>query len=108
HDMEEAEEICDRIAIIDHGRIVDTDTPAGFKTRFARPRVDAVVRRETEETRHVFDLSREPDRMALARLIEEGRVVTLHSREANLREVFLRLTGHEFDLPAEMREGSSS
>ena len=28
HLMEEAERLCDRVAIIDHGRIVDIDTPA--------------------------------------------------------------------------------
>jgi ABC-2 type transport system ATP-binding protein len=28
HSMEEAEAVCDRIAIIDHGRIIATDTPA--------------------------------------------------------------------------------
>lgn len=27
HSMEEAESVCDRIAIIDHGKIIDTDTP---------------------------------------------------------------------------------
>lgn len=31
HDMEEAEKLCDRIAIIDAGKIVALDTPAGLK-----------------------------------------------------------------------------
>jgi ABC-2 type transport system ATP-binding protein len=30
HSMEEAESVCDRIAIIDHGKIVATDTPSGL------------------------------------------------------------------------------
>ena len=30
HLMEEAERLCDRVAIIDHGRIIDIDTPAGL------------------------------------------------------------------------------
>ncbi|MGQ9555939.1 MAG: ABC transporter ATP-binding protein [Anaerolineae bacterium] len=33
HDMHEAEELCDRIAIIDGGKIVALDTPAGLKAR---------------------------------------------------------------------------
>ena len=32
HDMGEADSICDRIAILDEGRIVAEDTPAGLKT----------------------------------------------------------------------------
>lgn len=31
HDMKEADELCDRIAIVDHGRIVAMDTPGGLK-----------------------------------------------------------------------------
>jgi ABC-2 type transport system ATP-binding protein len=31
HDMDEADALCDRIAIIDGGRIVVEDTPAGLK-----------------------------------------------------------------------------
>jgi ABC-2 type transport system ATP-binding protein len=31
HDMQEADELCDRIAILDEGRIVALDTPAGLK-----------------------------------------------------------------------------
>ena len=33
HLMEEAERLCDRVAIIDHGRIIDIDTPAGLVAR---------------------------------------------------------------------------
>src|SRR4051812_1009352 len=33
HLMEEAERLCDRVAIIDHGRIVDIDTPARLVAR---------------------------------------------------------------------------
>jgi ABC-2 type transport system ATP-binding protein len=36
HDMNEADEMCDRIAIIDRGRIVALDTPTGLKGRVAR------------------------------------------------------------------------
>ena len=33
HFMEEAERLCDRVALIDHGRIVALDTPAGLAAR---------------------------------------------------------------------------
>jgi ABC-2 type transport system ATP-binding protein len=31
--MEEAERLCDRVAIMEHGRIIDIDTPAGLIAR---------------------------------------------------------------------------
>ena len=33
HLMEEAERLCDRVAIIEHGRVIDVDTPAGLVAR---------------------------------------------------------------------------
>jgi ABC-2 type transport system ATP-binding protein len=36
HDMAEAGRLCDRIAILDQGRLVAEDTPAGLKARVAR------------------------------------------------------------------------
>ncbi|HHH41178.1 MAG TPA: ABC transporter ATP-binding protein [Chloroflexi bacterium] len=35
HDMQEAETLCDRVAILDEGRIVAMDTPEGLKARVA-------------------------------------------------------------------------
>jgi ABC-2 type transport system ATP-binding protein len=36
HDMDEADKVCDRVAIIDRGRFVALDTPEGLKRMVAR------------------------------------------------------------------------
>jgi ABC-2 type transport system ATP-binding protein len=36
HDMQEADALCDRIAILDEGKVVALDTPAGLKARVPR------------------------------------------------------------------------
>jgi ABC-2 type transport system ATP-binding protein len=41
HYMQEAE-VCDRIAIIDHGKIVDLDSPARLKEKYNEPTLEAV------------------------------------------------------------------
>ncbi|HVN66939.1 MAG TPA: ATP-binding cassette domain-containing protein [Candidatus Sulfotelmatobacter sp.] len=41
HYMQEAE-VCDRIAIIDHGKIVDLDSPANLKEKYQEPTLEAV------------------------------------------------------------------
>src|SRR6058998_3035524 len=43
HLMEEAERLCDRVAIIDHGRIVDIDTPAHLVSRHCPERAVEIV-----------------------------------------------------------------
>ncbi len=42
HYMEEADELCDRVAIIDHGRILVEDTPAALKSSVGAQRVYAL------------------------------------------------------------------
>lgn len=45
HSMEEAQSVCDRIAIIDHGRIIALETPSGLIQKYASdPRVTSVAR----------------------------------------------------------------
>ena len=55
HLMEEAERLCDRVAIIDHGRIVDIDSPAGLVRRHCPERTSSI---ETVDERAVDALGR--------------------------------------------------
>ena len=113
HLMEEAERLCDRVAIIEHGRIVDHDTPAGLVARHCPQRTvvvttahdgaadrfaglgsaDAVTR---DGPRHTIrgrgdDLVTE----VIHCLSEHGMTVTaFRTEEPTLEDVFLTLTGH--------------
>jgi ABC-2 type transport system ATP-binding protein len=55
HSMEEAEAVCDRIAIIDHGRIIATDTPQSLvENNRSKPEVVAASRRGKITLEDVF------------------------------------------------------
>ena len=55
HSMEEAEAVCDRIGIIDHGRVITTDTPAALIEKHRNdPEVIAVSRRGKITLEDVF------------------------------------------------------
>ena len=41
--MEEADYLCDRIAIIDHGKIIALDTPSGLKSRLQGDHVSLTI-----------------------------------------------------------------
>lgn len=92
HDMAEAEAVCDRVAILNDGAIVACDDPEELKLRYARNRV--VIRTRTRGT---FEVAKDA---AGADLIDElmraGELVSIHSDEPNLEEVFLEVTGREF------------
>jgi ABC-2 type transport system ATP-binding protein len=113
HLMEEAERLCDRVAIIDHGRIIDigapgelvsrhcpersvvvtTDDPTALERFQAIPHVDSVTRAGA----HVTIRGRGED--FVSRIIEclaehRIRVADFRTERPTLEDVFLRLTGH--------------
>lgn len=92
HDMAEADSVCDRIAVLDEGRIVAEGEPQSLKLRYARNRVVVVTR-----TRGVVETAKDASAAdGLRELFAAGEVLSIHSDEPNLEEVFLELTGREF------------
>ena len=113
HLMEEAERLCDRVAIIDHGRRVDIGTPAELVARHCPERTVIVT---TADASAAESLARVASATALER---DGVVLTVRGRGSSLltevidclaehrirvddvrteiptlEDVFLRLTGH--------------
>lgn len=91
HDMAEAQALCDRLAILDEGRIVALDTPESLTMRYARNRVVVVTR-----TRGTLELEKDASAAeAVRELFAAGEVASIHSDEPDLEEVFLEITGKE-------------
>jgi ABC-2 type transport system ATP-binding protein len=113
HLMEEAERLCDRVAIIEHGRVIDIDTPAGLVARHCPERV-VVVATDDETARESFLALAGVDAVDAdgGSLTVRGRSVTLvtdvircvsdhriavtdfRTTAPTLEDVFLQLTGH--------------
>jgi lipooligosaccharide transport system ATP-binding protein len=109
HFMEEAERLCHRLAIMDHGRIICIGTPRELIAAHIEPEVvevygdgadawmEAAGRRLAERCeKHgetVFCYARDAHAL-VAGLADRGDVRYLH-RRANLEDVFLKLTGRD-------------
>jgi ABC-2 type transport system ATP-binding protein len=113
HLMEEAERLCDRVAIIEHGRIIDidrpenlvkrhcpertvilaTDDPAAEERFRAIARVEAVARSDSQ-----FTIRGRGDDLVteVIHCLSENRIRVTDFRTIlpNLEDVFLKLTGH--------------
>ena len=90
HYMEEADELCDRVAFLSSGEIVAVDTPRELKLRYGQR--SAVVLLEDRHEVQV-DLNSAADAEQLARWMEQGEVLTIHSEEGTLEDVFVSLAG---------------
>lgn len=113
HYMEEAEQLCDRVAVMDHGRIIALDTPEALINRHfqetaiefvplgeppherltALPGVTQMILEDGHPTLYSTDV---PRTMAgLFELVTEGRLAfkDMTVRRATLEDVFLKLTG---------------
>ncbi len=110
HYMEEAEALCDRVAIMDNGRILRMDTPTALVRGLDAPvhvyvapqqltvadaqAIDGVQSVQEEDAAVVL-VTRQPS-LVLTRLAERGALEGLQVRAATLEDVFLDLTGREY------------
>ena len=82
HYMEEVERLCDRIVIIDHGRVVASDTKEALRARLPG------------NSARRYEISGAVDAAFLADLKSRG-ISTKLIEEASLEDVFLHLTGRQ-------------
>ena len=112
HFMEEAERLCDRVAIMDQGKIVALDTPEnligglGVETRVVFTAEDTIDAKQLESLANVTRVEASGDRVIVHgqgdRLVSEvvravedhgWRFRDLRSEQPTLDDVFLALTG---------------
>jgi ABC-2 type transport system ATP-binding protein len=102
HDMAEAEELCDTIAIMDHGRIVAQGSPDELRSAYGgSERPGARVRLDDGSTFHL-DLAEPSDRERLADLARTDRIASVHTTEPSLTDVFVGLVGQPPDAATEL------
>jgi len=96
HYLEEAERLCDRVAVIVKGRIVALDTVDGLKAAVQRkPTVEitlADANNDIETRRIEGDDVETAARVALAQ-VEGRRVLAVNTLRSTLEDVFVQLTG---------------
>jgi len=117
HYIEEAERLCDRVAIIDHGQVVANGSPrelikgsgkgTRLEVRIAKPvsaqrlkQLDAVL--DCRETDGIYFLHAQPATQAVVSLIrfleaENNSLLDLHISQPSLEDVFVEMTGRKIN-----------
>ena len=94
HNMEEAAKLCDTVALLNDGVIVDSGTPEGICRKYNHQKRISLNLKSGEnlELAHGKE-SADTIRMLLMR----DEIVTIHSSEPTLESVFLELTGRKLE-----------
>jgi len=91
HNMAEAEEVCDRVGFLAAGRIPVTGTPEELKLHFGEHRLEVGVSGSDGRVDKLsFAMDGIGNDQAFLDLLRSGRVVSLHSQDATLDDVFIR------------------
>src|SRR5580692_10769489 len=113
HYIEEAERLCDRVAIVDHGKVVALGTPRELKTRsggttrievrLAKPEVDGALKKlegvaDCRNLNGGYALHTQRPPQAIVSLVkyleaQGNELVSLNIATPSLEDVFIELTG---------------
>lgn len=93
HDMLEADKLSDRVAFIDRGKIVALDTPHALKQRYGQRRLRAEVAEAGGLAVREVVLDRPETAAEMQALFSQEQVITVHSAEATLEDIFIDITG---------------
>lgn len=93
HNMEDAKELCDRVAFIVDGAIKALDTPHNLIMRKGAQKITYSYLEEGKEITKESLLSETNEDELLKKLIQENKLLTVHSQEPSLGDIFMEVTG---------------
>lgn len=93
HNMQVADELCDRIAFIIDGEIKLIDSPRNLKLQFGEKLVIVEHILDGQTKREQFSLIKQDDLAKLNTIMQTGKVEMMHTKEATLEEIFIKVTG---------------
>lgn len=92
HNMLLADQLCDRVAFLESGRIAAMDTPANLKLQYGQPAVTVTYAESGATASRDFALD-QVGKAALGQFLLQVQPLTVHSQEASLEDIFIRVTG---------------
>jgi ABC-2 type transport system ATP-binding protein len=94
HDMWEADKLSDRVAFMNQGKIEAMDTPHNLKQKYGkRSLIAEVMLTDGGLEKREINMDTAGTPREVGDLFEKEKVVTLHSEEATLEDIFIKVTG---------------
>jgi len=93
HNMTVAEQLCDRVAFINEGTVSVIDSPKNLMVKHGKPTVDIEYLDNGNIKLEKILLKNMNTNTKFRKILERREIITIHSQEATLEDVFILLTG---------------
>lgn len=93
HNMYDAAELCDRVAFIADGSLRALDTPRNLIMAKGASIIKYAYLQDGQEKQRVVAINRTGEDELLQKLLTENRLLSIHSSEPTLNEIFVEITG---------------
>ena len=93
HNMTVAEQLCDRVAFIVDGQIVVTGSPKDLMIEHGKRSVKVEYQQNGKLNEAEFEINQLAGNKAFIDILKSGELRTIHSCEATLEDIFIKLTG---------------
>ena len=93
HNMFIADELCDRVAFIVDGDIKLIDSPKNLKLQYGEKLVDIEYIKDGEPVKESLSTIEGSDKSKIKNIIDNYPIQTMHTKEATLEEIFIKVTG---------------
>jgi len=95
HNMYIADELCDRVGFIVDGELILIDSPKNLKLQYGEKFVEVEYLREKELKKESLSFVARDDIERLKEIMDHYEIQTMHTKEASLEEIFIKVTGRE-------------
>jgi len=95
HNMNDADELCDRVGFIVEGKLTLIESPKDLKIKHGKKVVKVEYLKNDDLVSQEFDLDKLADNKSFLNLLRTGTVQTIHTEEASLEDIFIKATGRQ-------------
>jgi fluoroquinolone transport system ATP-binding protein len=93
HVMNDVDELCDRVAFITKGEIREISSPKDLKLRYGKREIKVEYKDNDKLIKDIFDMDTLKDNESFFNIMRNKEVITVHSGETTLDEIFIKVTG---------------
>ncbi len=93
HLMNDVDELCDRVAFMNDGKIAEISTPKDLKLKHGKREVEVEYKDNKDVSKKTYSLDTLANDDEFINIIKTKKIITIHSKETTLDDIFIKITG---------------